>query len=79
LGLVLGYAARVIVAGGVIGLLAAAALGRTISVFLSGVQPLDPVTFALVAVVLAVTAALAAAAPALRATRVDPVEAFRSE
>jgi putative ABC transport system permease protein len=79
LGLVLGSAVRVIVAGGVIGLAAAAALGRTISIFLSGVQPLDPVTFALVAVVLAVTAALAAAAPALRATRVDPVEAFRSE
>jgi ABC-type lipoprotein release transport system permease subunit len=43
------------------------------------VRPLDPVTFASVALLLAVTAAVAAAAPAWRAVRVDPVEAFRSE
>jgi putative ABC transport system permease protein len=77
--LVLGSAARVIVAGGVIGLAAAAALSRTISTFLFGVEPLDPTTYATVGVVLAVTAALAAAAPAWRASRVDPVEAFRAE
>jgi putative ABC transport system permease protein len=79
LGLVLGSAARVIVAGGVIGLVAAAALSRTISTFLFGVEPLDPATYASVGVVLALTAAIAAAAPAWRATRVDPVEAFRAE
>jgi len=54
-------------------------LGQFISIFLFGVKPLDPVTYASVAGVLAVTAALAAAAPAIRATRVDPVEAFRNE
>ena len=77
--LVLGSAARVIALGTVVGLVAAAGLGQTISMFLFGVRPLDPVTFASVAVMLAVTAALAAAAPALRAVRVDPVEAFRNE
>ena len=77
--LVLGSAARVIVAGGVIGLAAAAALSRTISTFLFGVEPLDPATYASVGLVLALTAAMAAAAPAWRATRVDPVEAFRAE
>jgi putative ABC transport system permease protein len=77
--LVLGSAARVIVAGGVVGLAAAAALSRTISTFLVGVEPLDPATYASVGLVLAVTAAIAAAAPAWRATRVDPVEAFRAE
>jgi putative ABC transport system permease protein len=77
--LVLGSAARVIVAGGVIGLAAAAALSRTISTFLFGVEPLDPATYASVGLVLALTAAIAAAAPAWRATRVDPVEAFRAE
>ena len=77
--LVLGSAARVIVAGGVIGLAAAAALSRTISTFLFGVEPLDPVTYATVGLLLALTASIAAAAPAWRATRVDPVEAFRSE
>jgi putative ABC transport system permease protein len=77
--LVLGSAAQVIVAGGVIGLAAAAALSRTIATFLFGVEPLDPATYASVGLVLALTAAVAAAAPAWRATRVDPVEAFRNE
>ena len=79
LGLVLGGAARVVGVGAVIGLIAAAALSRSISAFLFGVEPLDPVTFGSVAIVLAVTAALASAAPALRAARVDPVVAFRNE
>jgi putative ABC transport system permease protein len=77
--LVLGSAARVLGAGGVLGLAAAAALSRTISTFLFGVEPLDPATYASVGLVLIVTAAIAAAAPAWRATRIDPVEAFRSE
>ena len=77
--LVVGSAARVVVTGAVVGLVAAAALSRTISMFLFGVEPLDPVTFASVGVVLALTAGVAAAAPAWRATRVDPVEAFRAE
>jgi putative ABC transport system permease protein len=77
--LVLGSAARVIALGTVVGLVAAAGLGQAISTFLFGVQPLDPMTFASVALLLAATAAVAAAAPAWRAIRVDPVEAFRSE
>ena len=79
LGLVLGSAARVIVVGVAVGLVAAAALGQSIATFLFGVQPLDPVTFASVAAVLTLTAAVATAAPALRATRIDPVVAFRNE
>jgi putative ABC transport system permease protein len=77
--LVLGSAARVVAIGGVIGLAAAAALSRTISMFLFGVEPLDPMTFGSVALILALTAAVATVAPAWRATRVDPVEAFRAE
>jgi putative ABC transport system permease protein len=77
--LVIGSAARVIVLGTVSGLLAAAGMGQVISMFLFGVRPFDPVTFASVVIVLAVTAAAATAAPALRALRIDPVEAFRSE
>jgi putative ABC transport system permease protein len=79
LGLVLGGAARVVGVGAVIGLIAAAILSRSISAFLFGVEPLDPLTFGSVAIVLALTAALASAAPALRAARVDPVVAFRNE
>jgi putative ABC transport system permease protein len=77
LGLVLRGAARMIATGTLVGLGLALALSKTISAFLFGVQPIDPVTFAGVALVLAVTAALAAAAPAWRAARVDPVVAIR--
>src|SRR6185503_4382864 len=77
--LVMGGAARVVAIGGVIGLAAAAVIARTISTFLFGVEPFDPMTFGVVGLILALTAAIATAAPAWRATRVDPVEAFRSE
>jgi putative ABC transport system permease protein len=77
--LVLGSASRLVAIGGVIGLVSAAALSRTISIFLFGVEPLDPMTFGSVSVILALTAAIAIAAPAWRATRVDPVQAFRAE
>ena len=77
--MVLAHAGRVIGAGALIGLLLAAVLAQSISTFLFGVQPLDPVTFGSVALVLTVTAALATAIPALRASRTDPVVAFRSE
>jgi putative ABC transport system permease protein len=77
--LVVGGAARLIVIGAVVGLAAAVALGQTISSFLSGVKPLDPLTYAAVGALLAVTAAAATVAPAWRAMRVDPVEAFRND
>jgi len=79
LGLVLRGAARMVGIGAAIGLVAAALLAQSISAFLFGVQPLDPVTFVSVAGVLLLTATAAALVPALRAARVDPVEAFRNE
>ena len=79
LALVLGSAGRLVLAGVAIGLALSVASARTISTFLFGVPPIDPVTLAAVAVLLAVTASIAVAAPALRALRVDPVEAFRAE
>jgi ABC-type lipoprotein release transport system permease subunit len=54
-------------------------VSRTIAAFLFGVQPIDPITFALVPIVLSATAAIAVAAPAWRASRIDPVVAFRTE
>jgi putative ABC transport system permease protein len=77
--LVLASASRLVITGTVIGLGLAFALARTISTFLFGVPPLDPLTFAAVATLLVVTASIAVAVPALRALRVDPVEAFRAE
>ena len=77
--LVLGRAGRLIAAGGAIGLVLAFVLGRFIASFLFGVQPVDPVTFAGVALVVVLTAVAAAAAPAWRAARVDPVVMFRAD
>jgi putative ABC transport system permease protein len=65
--LVLAGASRVIVAGIVIGLAAAAMLAQSISTFLYGVQPLDPVAFGSVVVVVALTAAISAFLPSCRA------------
>ncbi|MCC7126562.1 MAG: ABC transporter permease [Acidobacteria bacterium] len=76
---VIGSAARVLIAGVVIGVVLAIALGRLLASLLFGVAPLDPLTFAAVLAVLLLTAAVAIAGPAWRATRVDPVEALRSE
>ena len=77
--LVLASAARVTAVGAAVGLVAAALAGRLIATLLFGVTPLDPVTFAMVAVVIVATAAIAAAVPAWRAARVDPVVTFREE
>ena len=79
LGLVFRGAARMVGVGAVIGLVTAALLSQSISAFLFGVQPLDPVTFVTVAVVLMLTATVAALIPAVRAARVNPVQAFRGE
>ena len=70
---------RMVAVGAAIGLLLAAALSRSISSFLFGVQAMDPITFTSVAGLLIVTAVVAIAVPAIRAIRVDPVEAFRNE
>jgi putative ABC transport system permease protein len=77
--LVLISVTRVIATGGLIGLLAAAALGRLVTTFLFGVRAIDPLTFAAVATITAGTAVAAAMLPALRASRTDPSVAFRHE
>jgi putative ABC transport system permease protein len=76
---VVGSAVRVIATGTVIGLVLSVVLGRLLATMLFGVQPLDPMTFASVAIVLALTAAVSIAGPAWRATRIDPAIALRGE
>jgi len=60
---------------------AALALGLTqlIKVFLYGVKPTDPLTYAIVAIVLVAVALLACLIPAVRAIRVDPIVSLRYE
>jgi len=61
------------------GLVGAAAIARLVPLGLYGVAPLDPRTYAAVAIVLALTAVLAALVPARRAVRIDPARALASE
>jgi putative ABC transport system permease protein len=79
LALVCGGAGRVVAAGVAAGLLAAAVSGRALASFLFQVEPLDPLTFSVVAVVLVLTAGVATLVPALRATRADPAVTLRGE
>ena len=77
--LILGQALRLIGAGMVIGLVAAAVLTRVLERLLFNTKPLDAATFAITAVVLVVVATLASYVPARRGTRIQPVEALRAE
>jgi ABC-type antimicrobial peptide transport system permease subunit len=65
-------------AGAAIGLAGAAGLSRVLDALLFRISPLDPPTYAGVAMVIAATAALTCAIPAWRAARVDPVSTLRA-
>jgi putative ABC transport system permease protein len=78
-GIVLRQGARLAGTGIAIGLMGALAVTRTLSSFLYGVRPTDPLTFGAVVMLLAMVALLACYLPARRATQVDPVIALRNE
>jgi predicted permease len=71
----LGLSLAAIAAGSLLALL----LGRVMERLLFGVEPRDPLTFAVVVALLLAAAFAACAVPARRATRVDPTTALRSE
>jgi predicted permease len=79
LAMVLREGARVASLGIALGVVASFAVLRTMTSFLYGVEPTDPVTFGLVAALLFAVALLASYVPARRAARVDPMVALRCE
>jgi putative ABC transport system permease protein len=61
------------------GLVAGAAATQAIASMLYGTRPLDPVVFAAVTGALLLVAALACLVPAWRASRLDPIQALRTD
>jgi len=78
-GLIVGFGARLALAGIAIGLAGSLALARLMQSQLFGVSSLDPATFVAVAVLLCCVAVVACCIPARRAMRVDPIVALRYE
>jgi putative ABC transport system permease protein len=77
--LILGEGGKLAVMGVAIGIAAAYLVTQFLRTLLYGITPTDPVTFGAVAVLLLLTALLACYFPARRASRVDPMEALRTE
>jgi predicted permease len=77
--MVLAQGARLLIAGLILGWIAAISLTRVMSGLLYGVRASDPWTFAGVSALLALVTIGACVLPALRATKVDPIEALRYE
>ena len=79
LGMILRRASWLTGAGVCIGLLLAYGLAHGVANLLRGVRPDDPIVFTVVTVTIAVAALGSSWIPAHRASRIDPMEALRSE
>jgi predicted permease len=77
--LILRHGMSLVVAGIVLGIVAALAVGRVIRSLLYEVTPTDPLTFLGVSLLFAVAALMACWFPARRAAQVEPMAALRQE
>ncbi len=76
---VLAGAMGMVAVGLVVGVVAAVASTRVLTSLLYGISPTDPVTLVTVTVLLVGAAWLAALVPAQRSTRIDPLDAMRTD
>lgn len=77
--LVLKGGLTLVAVGGGVGIMASVGLGQLVERFLLGVGGLDPLALLAAPLVLGAVAITATYVPARRASRVDPVQALRSE
>jgi predicted lysophospholipase L1 biosynthesis ABC-type transport system permease subunit len=77
--MIVGRAARVSVAGVIVGFAASLGLMRVLGSLLFEIDPHDPATFWLVAAIVLTVALVASYLPARRAARVDPLTTMRTE
>src|SRR5579863_2652889 len=79
LGLVFTSAAKLAIAGCVVGLLGAAAASQLLKSLLFGVSPFDPLVLVLAAAFVLILALVASLLPARRAASIDPMKALRAD
>jgi predicted lysophospholipase L1 biosynthesis ABC-type transport system permease subunit len=77
--LMLGQAGLLLVVGLGIGCALALAIGRTAGTLLFGLQPNDPLSFAISVLGLGIVALAAACLPAARATQMSPLDGLRAD
>jgi len=66
-------------AGAAVGLVGGIAASRSLAALIRGVQPGDPITFAVVTIVLLLASLVACYVPARRAANLDPIASLRDE
>jgi ABC-type antimicrobial peptide transport system permease subunit len=77
--MVVGNGLKLAAFGAILGVFGAVAVSRLVGDYLIGISALDPLTLIGVPSALLLVAAVAAYLPALRASRVNPIEALRSD
>jgi predicted permease len=77
--LILGHGLKLVLAGVAVGWIGALTATRGLTSLLFATAPSDPLTYAGVAALLTLVALLASYVPARRATKVDPIQALRTE
>jgi putative ABC transport system permease protein len=77
--LVMGEGARIMLIGLALGVVSALVATRALRGLIFGVTTLDPITYVVVVATISAVGLAASWIPARRATRIDPMEALRSE